>query len=347
MKAAVLYGPGDVRVEEVDEPEPMPGEVVVRVLATGICPTDLRKFTGARKIERPLILGHEVAGVVHEVGEGVQDIAKGDRVAVYPFLYCGQCHYCLRGRVNLCTRLGALGAAAELGQVYPGSFAEYIRIPSRNVYRVGGAVSMEEAALAEPLSACLNGNLSCGIGLGSTVAVIGAGPIGLMHILLARAAGASLVIASDLMEHRREKALEVGADFALNPLEVDVVKEVKRLTDGVGVDAVIVAVGGKAEAKCTEDALKMVAKTGVVNIFAGTWPTTLMQVDPNTIHYAEVKLTGSYLSTPEHFKKALNLITTGRIKLKNIISHIMPLDQIEKAFSIALSREALKVEIKP
>jgi len=346
VKAAVLHGPRNLRVEEVDTPRPRRGEVVVRVRATGICPTDLRKYTGAREVRGPVILGHEAAGEVHEVGDGVEWHSVGDRVAVYPFVYCGRCRYCRMGLVNLCVKLGALGLAAELGEVYPGSFAEYIRVPAGNIYEIGD-VSFEEAALAEPLSACLHGILACGIKPGDSVAVIGAGPIGLMHIQLAQLAGASLVVASDLLEHRLRKAAELGADATINPEEVDPVEEVMQLTDGVGVDAVIVAVGGSAEARCTEIALKMVAKSGVVNIFAGTWPRTEMHIDPNTIHYGEVTLLGTHLSTPKHFQKALNLIKTGRVKLKEIISHTLPLEEIERAFNIALSREALKVEIKP
>ncbi len=347
MRAAILYGPYDVRIEKVDVPEPNVDEVVIKVKATGICPTDLRKYTGDVLVKRPIILGHEFSGVISKVGDHVSDVKEGEHVIANPFLYCHKCYYCREGRFKHCINLGAVGGAAEFGERYGGSFAEYLRVPSRNVYRIPVGVSWEEAALVEPLAACLNGLSLCDPKPGDTIAIIGAGPIGLLHLQLSRFMGAGWIIVSELLEHRRRKAEELGADFVIDPSRRDPVKAVRELTDGRGADIVIVATGRSEEATCTEQGLRMAARGGVVNIFAGTWPETLMRVDPNIIHYREIKLIGSYLYNPETFLKAAKIVFSGRLKLREIISHIFPLSEIKKGFEVARDRRGLKVMINP
>ena len=347
MKAAVLHAPKDLRIEEVEMPTAGVGEVVVKVKATGVCPTDLRKYMGASEVREPIILGHEFSGNIYDVGEGVLGLRKGDRVTVNPFLYCFGCRYCRLGRFNLCSNLGALGGAAELGRRLNGSFAEYVKVPAESVYVVGPEVPYEEAALTEPLASCLNGILMCNMKPGDTVVIIGAGPIGLMHLQLARLFGASKVVISDPLKHRRAKALELGADYAIDPETEEPVTRVRDLSGGMGADVVVVATGGRVEATCTEQGLRMVSKGGVVNIFTGTWPSTHVKLDPNLVHYGEVTLLGSHLFTPAIFSRAVKLVSSGRLRLGRIVSNILPLDEIVKAFNIALDKQAFKVELKP
>jgi len=347
MKAAVLYAPKDVRVKEVEMLTAGTGEVVVRVKVSGVCPTDLRKYAGVSEVREPIILGHEFSGDIYDVGEGVLGLSKGDKVTVNPFLYCSGCRYCKLGMFNLCSNLRALGGAAELGRRLNGSFAEYVKVPAENVYVIGPEVPYEEAALTEPLASCLNGILMCNMKPGDTVVIIGAGPMGLMHLRLARLFGASKVMISDPLEHRRAKALELGADYAIDPKTEEPVVKARDLSDGIGADVVIVATGGSVEAACIEQGLRMVSKGGVVNIFAGTWPLTHVKLDPNLIHYGEVTLLGSHLFTPAIFSRAVKLVSSGRLRLGEIVSNIIPLDEIVKAFNIALGKRAFKVGLKP
>jgi len=347
MKAAVLHVPKDIRLEEVEMPVAGPGDVVIKVERTGICPTDLRKYIGVSKVREQIILGHEFSGKIYDVGEGVSDLKRWDRVAVNPFLYCYKCRYCKLGRFNLCLNLGALGGAAKKGRKLSGSFAEYVKVPVGNVYVIGSGVPYEEVALTEPLAACLNGILMCDIKSGDKVVIIGAGPTGLMHLQLARLFGAAMVVVSDPLEHRRAKALELGADYAIDPKVEEPVAKVRGITSGVGADAVMVATGGRNEAICTEQSLRMVSKGGVVNIFAGTWPTTYVKLNPNLIHYNEVTLLGSYLFTPAVFSEAVGLVSSGKLRLREIVSDILSLDEVRRAFDIALGKGSFKVELKP
>jgi len=347
MKAAVLYSPGKIRVEEVEAPTPGPGEAVVRVRAVGVCPTDLRKYVGLIRPPTPIILGHEVSGEIVDIRDEGHGLRRGDRVVINPFIYCYKCRYCRLGRYNLCLNLGGIGGVAEHGRRLDGAFAEYVKAPVKNLYRVNPAVPFESAALTEPLAACLNSLRRCGVREGSTIAIMGAGPMGLMHLQLSKLFGAATIIVSEPLAHRREKALELGATYVIDPKREDPIRRVRQLTDGLGVDVVVVATGGEAEAACVMEAMRMVARGGVVNVFAGTWPPAQVTLNPNLIHYNEVSLIGSYLSTPEIFSEALRLITSGRVDPGRIVSDIYPLNEIEKAFQRAISREALKVEVKP
>ena len=346
MKAAFLHSPYDIRVEETEKPKADPDEIVIKTRGAGICPTDLRKYTGAVESKQPIVLGHEFSGDVYEVGKDVTGIDEGEPVIADPFLYCHNCYYCDRGRFKYCLNIGAVGGAGELGKRYSGSFAEYLKVPSKNVIKIANGVSYEEAALVEPLAACLNGILNCNITPGDTVAIIGSGPIGLMHLQLAKYVGAGDVIVSELLEHRRAKAEELGADLVINPEEEDPVEVIKDLTDGRGAENVIVASGRQEEASSTEQGLEMVSRGGAVNIFAGTWPLTRMQIDPNIIHYGEIRLVGSYQYTPGIFSRAAKIVFDRRLRMREIISDILPLGDIKKGLELAQGRNGLKVVIR-
>jgi len=337
MRVASLYGRGDLRVVDAEMPRiGSDDDVLIRIHACGICPSDLRAYTGVRPPHRPFPFtpGHEWAGEVVAVGNGVQGFSVGDRVVPRWLVVCGKCYYCRRGMYNYCEHL-------QPGKVR-GGFAEYGIAPAESLLKIPERVSYQEASFCEPLACCVNGSERSGIEFGDTVVVIGAGPIGLMHLQLARHSGA-WVIVSDLMAERLSKATDLGANEVIDASREDPVEQVKNLTGGHGADVVIVAVGS---ARPLQQALDMAGLDGTVNIFAGTHPPTTLGIDPNRIHYRQLHLTGSYNYTPFHFETALHLIEAGTVKVAPLISHELELEQVKKGFDIVAGQRGLKVIIR-
>jgi len=345
MKAAFYQGPDNIGLKECDAPEAGPGELVIKVEACGICPSDVRMLKRLKRPTEELVGlaemlkkipgmgGHECAGKVVEIGEGVKGFEVGDDVVPDLSIRCGTCRFCRMGRANLCEK--------RIFSWY-GGFAEYTKALARNTYKTPENATPEEVCFAEPLACVLNGNLRSKIKRGDDVAIVGAGPIGLMHLQLAKASGARVVV-TDFIGERLGHAKELGADDIINPSREDATEKMKNLTEGKGADVVIVAVGNK---KAIEQGIQMVAKEGLVNLFAGTYPVTSIEVDPNVIHYGEVTLTGSYDSDPWLFERAIKLIGLGIVKTKPLISHRLPLDEIAKGFKIVDSQSGLKVIIE-
>jgi|Deesub1362A_J573_1020465.scaffolds.fasta_scaffold00062_115 L-iditol 2-dehydrogenase len=338
MHAAVFYGPSDLRLQEVEVPAIGEGEILLRVRAAGICGTDVRILKGAKRIIPPRIIGHEVAGEIVEVGPGVEGLHVGQRVAVEPIIPCGRCPLCLKGRRNICL------TRPTLGDHYDGAFASYVRVPATavaagNVVPLPPNLSYEEGAFAEPLAACINGIDRCSIHLGDTVLILGAGPIGLVHLLLSRAAGAGRIFVSEPHTERRSIALELGADEVMDPLKEGVVDRVRRWTDGLGADVVIVAIGAPA---AMESAIEAVRKGGVVNIFAGSAPDARFPCDPNRIHYGEIALTGSSGHTADHLRRALELMSQGSLDARRLITHRFDFHEIHRALAAREALEGLK-----
>lgn len=334
MKAAVLHGPRDVRIEEMPVRQPEPNQALIKIEACGICPTDVRSFTGMRKGNYPRTTGHEWVGEIVEVGKDFEGFKIGDRVAPEWRAVCGICYYCRRGIFNYCQNM-------QRGRVQ-GGFYGYGVSEARYMRLIPDDMSYEEAAFAEPLACCINGSQESNIAVGDDVAIIGAGPIGLQHLQLARHKGARVII-SDFIKSRLEKAKELGADDTICPSEEDAVERVKELTEGRGANSVIAAIGTLEVAKT---AIEMAGMCATVNFFAGTYPSGDIPLDPNVVHYKQLILTGSHDYTPHHFTTALHLIQHGIVKVKPIISHVMPLADIAEAFTIVEKREGLKVIIK-
>ncbi|MBC7261088.1 MAG: alcohol dehydrogenase catalytic domain-containing protein [Chloroflexi bacterium] len=339
MRAAQLCGVRDVRV--VDAPMPTvqrADDVLIRIHACGICPSDLRNYlgTGRRKGQLParLIPGHEWVGEVLETSVAAKDLKPGDRVVVNWRVTCGQCYYCGQGLFHYCTN-----TAHERVQ---GGLCEYGIAPAANVHRLPDNVSYEEATFTEPLACCINGITMSDVKLGDDVVVIGAGPIGLLHVQLARLRGARVIV-SEPLAARREKALELGAHEVIDPSTGGERQRVLELTEGRGADKVIVAVGIP---QAIEQAMEWVGTCGTVNVFAGVYPTAEIPVDPNTIHYKQLVVTGSHDFTPHHFRTALKLIQYGMVRVKPLISHVMPLEQVKEAFELVASNQGLKVVVR-
>lgn len=352
-KAALLYGEKDIRVEEVNLGKLKDDQVLVRVNTTTLCPTDLRKYLGYVKIPGPMILGHEISGVVEKVDDSVSSVAIGDRVTIYSILPCGSCRYCRRGMPELCDNLiGIGGSAGSIERYYEafisegigGGLAEYIKVPERLVVKLPSQIPLEYGSLIEPLANVVRGQLICDPGPGKTELIFGGGPIGLMHLIVAQSRSISKVILVEPLEERRAMAGEFGATV-INPEEEDVKERVKELTDGAGPDIVIVATGWSAEAKCTELAVELAAKAGVVNIFAATYPKKLMNIDPNDIHYKELKIFGSFDHRPWNYYEAMEVMIRNYDKLKRLVYPRFKMNEIKEAFESYGKKGAMKVAV--
>jgi len=334
-KTAFLYGICDVRVEDSPIKQPDSDQALIRIRSCGVCPTDVRSYTGVRKSsDYPRTLGHEWVGEVVETGENSHGFSAGDRIAADWRVVCGQCYYCRRGIFNYCLK--------TRNERVRGGFCEYGTAISSNMRLIPENVSFEEAAFSEPLACCINGVRRNNISLGDDVVVIGAGPIGLMHVQLAKYHGAR-VIASDLIESRLEVAKKLGADDTISAAKEDTLKRVMDMTEGRGANAVVVAIGTTEAASL---GISVAAINGSVNFFAGTYPSGDISLDPNVIHYKQLVLTGSHDFTPHDFTMALKLIEYGIVKVKPIISHVIPLSDIASAFDIVAERKGLKVVVK-
>jgi L-iditol 2-dehydrogenase len=342
MLAAMIYGVKDLRVEEVAKPEVEHGEVLVKVKAATTCGTDLKIFQRGYVegvIKLPTVFGHEWAGEVAEVGEGTSWSKVGMRVRAGNSATCLRCPMCQKGSFNLCEDMMWLW----------GAYAEYIKVPARmvlvNMQEIPAHVSFEEAAVTEPLACVLRGAEKANMKLGDSVAIIGAGPIGLLHLLVARRLGAERVIVSDLVDERLEFAVKLGADEVVNAGREDAVERVKELTSGYGADVVIEAIGTP---NTWEQALKMAGKGGVVLEFGGCPPRTEIRVSTEMLHYGDLTVIGAFHTTPAHFKKALNLIASGTIDVKPLITRKMPLEKIKEAFeTLTTSKKDVKIAINP
>jgi L-iditol 2-dehydrogenase len=338
MKAAVYYSLDDIRVEERSKPKIGPDEILVEMKACGICGSDLMEWYLKNRV--PLVLGHEPSGVIVEVGDKVEDFKVGERVFVHHHVACLTCHYCLRGDYTMCKKFGQT-------HIYPGGFAQYFKVPAPNLQmdtlKIPDKVSFEEATLIEPVSCCVRALTKCKVQPGDTVVIIGAGPSGIIHTMLSRNFGASQIIVSDLVGYRLEAAKRFGADFAINPRSERLMKKVEEVTNGMGADIVIVTV---PNIKAFSDGIDACRKGGTLCLFAPTSPNEYIRVSPHRLFFSEVKLIPSYSASHIETRTALKLISSGRIKAKELVTHRFPLNRIEDAFKTAAkSKECLKVVV--
>jgi L-iditol 2-dehydrogenase len=344
VKAAVLVSINDIRFTDVAEPALEPGDIMLRVKAATICGTDIRILRGQKTagIRYPSVLGHEFAAEIVDNG-GHPAFACGEAVAVCPQFACGHCAYCKRGVENLCRHLQAMGYGLD------GAFADYVRIPahavrSGHLFKMPKELGFDIASLAEPLACVMNGQDLVDIRAGDAVLILGAGPIGLLHVILARLSGAATIIVSDPNPLRREAALRAGADRAIDPLGEEVTAIVKAATEGLGVD---VAIGAIGLPQLANDAIRLVRHRGRVSLFAGYSTGVKAEIDVNDIHYREILVTGSFGLTRRHFERALTMLSRHREIFQSIITHRFSLSDIGGALSMAENGRALKVALSP
>ena len=345
MKAAVFYGPGDLRITELPRPSVSADELLLRIAACAVCGSDVRTFRhGARNIDRPVVLGHELSGTVVQAGGALDGFREGQRVAVAPAIPCGECRYCRRGAETMCERL------RSIGYQFDGGLAEFMAVPASAVRAgcvnsVPDAVPFEEAALAEPLACVINAQELLQLGDGDTVLVIGAGPIGCLHAALARIRGAASVILVDLRRERLEMAEPFGADILIDASREDVYARVLEATDGAGASIVIVAAPSH---RAQEQAVALAARRGRINFFGGlpkTEPT--ISLDANTVHYRELTIVGSYGSRPAHNRQALDLVASGQVPMRALVGLEVPLERVVEGLLAVEQGQVLKVIVRP
>jgi L-iditol 2-dehydrogenase len=346
MKAVVVHAPMRFEVEEVPLPKVSEGGFLLKVIACGLCGSDLRTLrVGHRKVTFPWIIGHEICGTVVETGGKYRGPwREGDLLAVGPVVYCGRCDFCIDGRYELCEQY------REIAQAWPGGFAEYVAIPEEAVERgsirqVPGGLDPAYAAVSEPVSSCVNAQEKGGVGLGDTVVVIGAGPIGCIHTCLARARGAHRVIIADISDERLKLAGAFEPDAEINASRTDLVGEVGSLTDRKGAEVVITATPAPS---AVVQAVEMARKGGRILVFGGLpKDDSRPGVDINAVHYKALHLVGTTTFAPRHQRMALHLLASDRIGADRLVTHRFPLTEFEKGVAMALEGEVLKVVFMP
>lgn len=346
MLAAQLNAPHDLELVTKDRPAPGPGEVLLKIEANTLCGTDYRLYTGAKTagVRPGVVPGHELAGRVAAIGEGAVDIMPGLEVGrqatVSIVVSCGYCRNCLADREHLCLNLELFGYGID------GGLQEYMIVPERalrrgNLFLTDAELDPRALCLAEPISCCLNGLDQFKVNAGETVAVLGAGPIGLIHAQLALASGASHVFVSNRGEERRTVADRLGA-IGVGPDELPA--RVAQATGGAGADVVIVCIGAE---ELAQDALELAADGGRVSYFAGFPKGSTSQMEPNLIHYKELAVTGGSNARRRDVKRAIKLLEAGKINVDEIVTHTFPLSRVTEAYQALHDRLGVKIAVVP
>jgi L-iditol 2-dehydrogenase len=325
-------------------PSAGPGEVTLRVLRCSVCGTDKRIFThGQKNVVPPAITGHEIVGVVHEIGSGVDGgLHVGQKVVVATVVGCGKCVYCRRKQYNLCE------AFTALGYDYAGGFAEYVKIPAAavaqgNIIPIPPEMSIERAALVEPLSCCLNGEEYLNPRPGDRALVLGAGPIGMMHAAILKARGCELVMVTDVSDERLSYVREFGLGETVNTANADAVAKILEAAGGEKFDVALTANSVKST---QSDALKLVRKKGRICFFAGIpKDDPVVPIDTNFIHYNEISVFGCFASNLKHYHEALEMVSRNDLPWDRFLTHRFKLDEMVKAFALVEAGQGIKMVI--
>ena len=339
MRVAMYYNNNDIRLEEMPKPEIGSGELLVKVIASGVCGSDVMEWYRIKKA--PLVLGHEIAGDIVEVGDGVTDYKEGDRVFVSHHVPCGECKYCLDDHGSCCDTL-------RTTNFDPGGFSEFVRIPQINVekgtYRLPDEVSYEDGVFVEPLACVVRGQRFAEVEAGDTVLVLGSGIVGLLHIKLAKARGAGTIIATDRSDYRLDAARKSGADEVIDGRE-DVPEKVRELNDGRLADIVIVSTGAVPAIK---QSLCSVDSGGTILFFAPTDPGTEIPIPFNELWREEITMVSSYAGCPEDINEVIELLRSGSVKVQDLITHRLGLADTQSGFQlVAKAEDSIKVVIEP
>jgi L-iditol 2-dehydrogenase len=338
MKVATYYSLDDIRIEDKPKPRIGSDEILVKMKACGICGSDLMDWY--LRSRAPLVLGHEPAGVIVEAGKDVEAFRVGDRVFVHHHVADLTCHYCTRGDYTMCQQFAQT-------HLEPGGFAECFKVPAANLQidslKLPCNVSFEEATLIEPIGCCIRAQNKCGIQKADSVAVIGAGPSGIIHVMLAKLSGATEIIVSDTVNYRLEAAKRFGAHLTVNPQKEKTSEKVNEATEGRGADVVIITA---PNVEAWKDAIEICRRGGTLCLFAPTQPEEQARLSPHRLFFSEIKIVPSYSTSHLETRTALRLISSGRINAKELITHRFSLMQTAEAFRIAAhSKECIKVVV--
>lgn len=338
MKVAKLYDFGDIRIEEMEIPDIKPDEMLVKVKACGICSSDVMKWYIKKKA--PIVIGHEISGVVVEVGKNVDKFKPGDRVFVHHHAPCMKCRYCERGNYVMCD-------VWKNSKIIPGGVAEFIKVPEVNLrndtLKLPDDFSFEDGAIIEPVACSVKAFKRAGIKKGDYVAVLGLGFMGQVNVRLARFYGAGLVIGVDKVKYRLEKAIENGADYVVDFSSENVKERIFEVTEGYGADVVIV---GPGTIEAIYSGLEIVAKGGKIVLFTPTPDDAILEIKPYEIYFKEISIIPSYSAGPDDTAEALNLISKGIVRAEKLVTHRFKIENTFDAFILtANAGESLKCMI--
>jgi L-iditol 2-dehydrogenase len=338
MKVAMYYRNSDVRTEEVEKPVAGPGEILMKVNSSGICGSDIMEWYRIKKA--PLVLGHEVSGTVEVAGKGVKGFKKGDRIVATHHVPCNSCHYCRNGNATMCETL-------RTTKFYPGGFAQFLRVPEINVkngtLRIPANVSFDDATFTEPLGCVIRGQKRIGVGKGQTVLIIGSGLSGILHIKLAKARGAEKIIATDISEGRMAAARKAGADAVISAKD-DVPAKVREANGGRLADRVILCTGALPAVK---QAFASVDRGGTILFYAPTLPDEEFPIKIEDTWKNGITLVTTYAADYSDLSEALSLIASGKVKVSDMITDRLPLEETGKGFMSFAQGKAMKVIIRP
>jgi len=340
VRVAVYYSNSDVRPDERPRPAIGPGELLMRIRSSGICGSDLMEWY--RKPKAPIVLGHEVAGTVEEVGEGVEAFAVGERIVTTHHVPCNRCRYCLTDRHSVCPTLHSTSFD-------PGGFAEFVRLPAINVERgtfhLPDHVTFDEGSFVEPLACVIRGQRLTGVRPGDSVAVLGSGVSGILQIQLARATGAGRIIATDISDPKLQLAMKFGADVALKADAPNIVEKIVEANGGHHVDRVLVCAAARS---ALEQALEIVDLGGSVLFFAPLLPEETLDYPAHDLWKRGISIVHSYAGPPADMQAALDLIANKRVDLAGMVTHRLPLEQTQQGFDLMQeATDALKIIIEP
>ncbi|MFC2076300.1 zinc-binding dehydrogenase [candidate division KSB1 bacterium] len=332
VKAAVLYGPRDLRFEEITVEPPGAGEALLKVKTVGVCGSDLHYYTqgrvGKRVVDKPQILGHEYAAEVVELGTGVRNLDVGDLVTVEPSVPCGACGYCLGGHYNLCRDMVFHGTPGA-----PGALRQFLNFRAENIYRVPEGLSSDQAVMTEPLSVAVHSVRRGGVTGGHSVAVLGTGPIGLLIMMAARAWGSGQVYTTEINRSRLQKARELGADYSVDSTESDPVQEILDRTSGLGVDVVFEAAG---QPETAQQALDIVKPGGVV-VLVGMAEQDVIGLRLIDAIFKEIDIRTQCRSL-HSFDTALEMMARGAVAAGKLVTHRFPFHRLEDAFELVAAK---------
>lgn len=337
MKAVVFEEKGKYRLKEVPIPQLGEKDVLIKVDTCGLCGTDVHIYEGAFPANFPVIIGHEFAGIIQEIGKEVKNFKVGNHVTANPNTVCGECKYCRAGEEHFCITLPGLGVNAD------GGFAEYVKVRESSVYHLPEKLDLELASFTEPLSCCVHGIDLAGIKPGHSVVILGMGPIGLLILQLARISGGVRIVAIDTVKKRRKLALQLGADLTLDPAQTNIEKEVEDFLGGKA-EVVIEAVGNP---QTQGESLNLVRPGGRVIWFGVADPKAEAKVNPFYIYRNEITLKGCFVN-PYTTERAIRLLVEGRIRVSELITHRFGLNQLDEAMRVYREdEERVKILMKP
>ncbi len=339
MKAAVCYSSKKFLIDEVPKPKIDKDEILVKVIACGICGSDIKKIFDDN-VKKPIVLGHEIAGDVVKIGSGVKDFKVGDRVVVTHHVPCFNCQYCKHKNYSMCKQFKSTN-------IYPGGFSQYIRVPKENVLagtlKIDKNISYEEVSFSEPLACCLYSLGKINLLQKDSVVIVGLGTMGLLFNQLIRNKKA-IPIGIEIDTNRVDFAKNSGFDLVFNPTKENVTEKIMDITKRVGADIVILTVVNK---EILNQCINYIRDGGGIIIFAGTDNKEGVEININTLYRREISIIGSYSSSPKHLSQALELISDKDINVKNLITHRLPLEEFGEAVELIINRKAYKVIIKP